>query len=238
MTDMWILSFYQLLTRLGFSDPIHAAIVHIPIGFVVGAFIFGWIGVVSERERITLSARHCAIAAFIFLFPVVFFGLMDWEHFYGRAWLPPIIIKVVLTGILFVLLLAALLLGYSEKVKAKWILPALYTACFATVILLGWFGARLVYGENPELTLMPYKSGYQVFVNSCKSCHPNGLNIVRGKKPIINSPKLKDNNTFIKYLRNPEGTMPPFPRTVIADHEAEELYLYITTILSKPGTLR
>ncbi len=237
MVDRWIFEFYRLLTdKLGFSDPIHAAIVHLPIGFVVGAFIFGWLAVLFGREKWALSARHCVILAFFFWFPVVFFGLTDWEHYYGRAWLPPIKIKLILAGLLFILLTCCLVFGASKKAVSKWVILTLYTFCLINVVFLGWFGARLVYGTNPEMTLMPYKSGRLVFIKECRNCHPDGGNILIGKKTINGSPKLKDIRTFISFIRHPEGEMPPFTRAQISDNEAEELYLYITTLLNKPGT--
>jgi uncharacterized membrane protein len=234
MIDRLILTFYQFMTdKLGFSDPIHAALVHLPIGFVVGAFIFGWCAVLFGNEKLALSARHCIILAFLFWFPIVLFGLTDWEHYYGRVFLPPIKIKLILAGILFMLLTCCLFFGGSKKNISKWLILSLYTICLINVIFLGWFGARLVYGNNPELTLMPYKSGYQVFTHSCKSCHPDGGNIMDANRPINKSPKLKNSDTFISYIRHPEGIMPPFTGSQIADHEAEELYLYITTFLNK-----
>jgi uncharacterized membrane protein len=234
MVDTWIRTFYQSLDKIGFSDPIHTMFAHLPIGLIVGALILSWLTIFSGRESLAQSARHCATLAFIFLFPVILFGLTDWEHYYGRAWLAPVKIKIILAGFLFTLLLVVLILGSAgRRITSKFIMPMLYTLCLIDVVLLGWFGARLIYGTNPELTLMPYKSGYAVFEASCKHCHLGGGNIMNVNKPINNSLKLKDMNTFITYIRNPEGNMPPFSAEMIADHQAEELYLYITTVLNK-----
>jgi uncharacterized membrane protein len=232
MVEVWIRYFYQFLDELGFSDPIHAAFVHLPIGFVFGAFILGSIAIFFNRERFALSAYHFIILAIIFWFPSILFGLTDWVHYYGGAWLPAIKIKIILAGILLMLLLAALYFESGKK-TSKWVILSLYTVCLITVVSLGWYGARLIYGMNPQLTLMPYKSGYDVFINECNSCHPQGGNIMDAQKPINNSPKLKDVNTFISFIRHPEGAMPPYPSATISDHEAEELYLYITKEMNK-----
>jgi hypothetical protein len=125
---------------------------------------------------------------------------------------------------------------YSESGKkkpAKWIMPTLYTFCLTIVIFLGWYGAQLIYGPNSQSILVPYKSGYQVFINACNRCHPNGGNIMAANKPITNSPKLKDINTFTSFIRRPEGVMPSFPQSAIPDHETEELYRYISTGMNK-----
>lgn len=233
MTELWLRAFYQSLDKLGFSHPIHATLVHLPIGFIVAAFILGAIAVLFGRERLALSAYHCIILAIIFWFPVVLFGITDWVHYYGRVWSHPIIIKMVLTGILLVLLLAVPYFGSNKKKTSHWIILILYTFCLITVVPIGWYGAQLIYGTNPQLTFMPYKSGYQVFINECKSCHHEGGNSMDAKKPINLSSKLQDVNTFISFIRQPEGTMPPFPASKIPDHETEELYLYITTLMNK-----
>jgi uncharacterized membrane protein len=232
MVESWIRAFYQFLDKMGFSHPIHVVLVHLPIGFVVGAFILGSIAILFGRDKLALSARHCIILAIFFWFPVVLFGFTDWVHYYGRVWLPAIKIKMILTGILFILLLAVLYFESSKK-TSKWVILTLYTFCLITVVPIGWYGAQLIYGTNPQLTLMPYKSGYQVFINECKNCHPDGGNTMDAQKPINNSPKLRDINIFISFVRHPEGIMPPFPASTISDHETEELYLYITTEMNK-----
>jgi uncharacterized membrane protein len=233
MIETWIRTLYQFVDNLGFSHPIHAIVVHLPIGFIVGAFIFGTIAFLFNRNRLALSARDCTILATIFYFPVVFFGVTDWVHYYGGAWLPAIRIKVILSGMLSILLLATLYFEFSSKKTVKWALPILYTCSLITVVFIGWNGANLIYGTNPQLILMPYKTGYRVFVNECASCHPRGGNIVDVTKPITNSPKLRDTDTFISFIRHSGENMPSFPSVKIPDHEAEELYQYITTELNK-----
>jgi uncharacterized membrane protein len=236
MVGSWILSFYQLLDRLGFSDPVHAVFAHLPIGLVAGAFIFGWTAILFKNETMTQSAHHCLILALLSLIPTVLFGLTDWEHYYGNMWLTPIKIKVILAVVLSALLLTAFYFGSRRRAVHVIAVPAVYTLCMVTVVFLGWFGARLIYGTNPQATLMPYRSGYEVFLSSCSSCHPNGGNVTDPNKPLTNSPKLRDMDTFISYIRHPDGgTMPAFSPAEIADHQAEELYLYITGVLNVLG---
>jgi uncharacterized membrane protein len=233
MIQAWIRALYQFLDNLGFSHPIHAVLVHLPIGFVVGAFILGSISFLLGRDKLALSARHCTILATIFWFPAVLFGFTDWAHYYGLVWSSAIKIKLILAGILFILLLATLYFENIHKKTSKWSILTLYTSCLITVTFIGWYGAQIVYGTNPRLTLIPYKSGYRVFINECNSCHPDGGNVMDEKKPINNSPKLKNINTFISFVRQPEGNMPSFPASTIPDHETEELYLYLTTVMNR-----
>jgi uncharacterized membrane protein len=115
MADIWIHSFYRIVNNLGFPDPIHAAMVHMPMGLIVGAFIFGWLSAFSGWKKLALSAYHCITLAFLFLFPVVLFGIMDWRHFYMGAWLTPIKMKMVLAGILLIFSAGAVFMGFKGK---------------------------------------------------------------------------------------------------------------------------
>jgi uncharacterized membrane protein len=234
LINSMILWFYQFLDKVGFSDPIHAAIVHMPIGLVVGAFVLGWAAVFWDNEAMAQSARYCIILGLILSIPAVIFGFTDWRHYYGGVWLTPVKTKIPLTILLFTLLLTALYLGTREKTSYKKIMPVIYTLCLINVVFLGWFGARLIYGEDPKMTLMPYRSGYQAYQFFCAACHPAGGNIVTPAMTVMNSPKLKDMGTFISYIRHPEGSksMPSFSPADLPDHQAEELYLYITIVLA------
>jgi len=79
-------SFYDFLQSLGYPHPIHPTEVHMPIGLVVGgAFLFSWLAFYFHRPNLARAARYCAIVAFIWTFPTMFLGFMDWQHFYGGA---------------------------------------------------------------------------------------------------------------------------------------------------------
>ena len=45
-------SLYELIAKTGFTDPLHAPVTHIPIGLVVGAFIFFLLAVIFKRIKI------------------------------------------------------------------------------------------------------------------------------------------------------------------------------------------
>ena len=147
MMDLWIDTFYRIVNSFGFPDPIHVTLVHIPMGLIIGAFIFSWLAALSRWKRLAVTAYHCMTLALLFLFPVIIFGAMDWRHFYLGAWLTPIKIKMVLAVILLILSFAAFLLGFKGKESSK-ITLVIYSLCLILVICLGWFGARIVYGEQ------------------------------------------------------------------------------------------
>ncbi|HYW82081.1 MAG TPA: hypothetical protein VFB30_02425, partial [Spirochaetia bacterium] len=93
-------SLYQFVTKLGFPDPLHAPITHIPIGLVIGAFLFLVVGLVFARTNVLTTARHVSILAFLFVFPTILFGVFDWLHFFKGALIPPIKMKMILASAL------------------------------------------------------------------------------------------------------------------------------------------
>ncbi len=231
MIESWANYFYQLAGQFGYKHPIHPALVHLPIGLVAGAFIFGWLGLLSKKEGLVRSAGHCIILAFLFWFPVVLFGLMDWQHFYRGAWLLPIKIKMVLSGILFILLLSATLFFKFKKESKSKALLIIYTLGLFIVVLLGFFGAQLVYEEKTPKGARAYVAGEKIFVANCVICHPQGGNLIRPDRPIRNSSKLKDLDAFIPLIRHPKAPMPSFPDTQISLSQAKELFQYIREVL-------
>lgn len=231
MVDSWINAFYSFLSSLGYSHPIHPALVHVPIGLVVGAFVFSWLAALFDKQTLARSARHCTVLAFLFWFPVVLLGLMDWQHFWGGAWLPLIKMKIVLAGILLILLVIALLFTRKAGDRSRGALVT-YTLCFFTVVLLGYFGGQLVYGGKSQTASKEYKAGEKIFLADCYGCHPHGGNVIKPSKPVKNSLKLKDLDTFISWIRHPKSPMPPFPEPKISQKQTKELFEYIVNVLN------
>jgi uncharacterized membrane protein len=224
---------YQALEKIGYTHPVHPPLTHIPMGLVFGAFIFALIALLFRRTILpVLAYNRIILLALIFSFPTILFGYTDWQHFYEGAWLFPIKIKLALSGILVILLSIALIVGRKAKAETKGTL-AIYTLCFLTVIVLGYFGGQLVFeGEGRPLTVpMRFMAGEKLFATHCNDCHPHG-------EDILDAYPLSDFSTFRAYLRNPQGGMPPFPAEKISDAQAMKLYQYITKVLEKSKTSR
>jgi len=233
MVDSWIGSFYSIVNSFGFPDPIHVTLVHIPMGLVIGAFFFAWLAAVFSWKKLAVTAYHCITLALLFLFPVIIFGFMDWRHFYLGAWLTPIKIKMVLGVILFILSLTTFLLGFKGKESSK-ITLAFYTLCLITVVGLGWFGGRVVYGEKIQESSKNYPIGEKIFTANCNICHANGGNKIKPLNPLRKSDDLEDFKTFLSLIRHPEKPMPAFAASRISDKEASDLYDYIVNEINCP----
>jgi mono/diheme cytochrome c family protein len=239
-------SLYQLVTKIGFPDPLHAPITHIPIGLVIGAFLFLVVALVFARKNLLTTARHVSILAFLFVFPTILFGVFDWLHFFKGAMIPPIKMKMILASAVLVLLAIGIILGSEVKIHAA-PMVVIYGLAFVAVVGLGWYGARLVYGgwspgsaqaappEGSKTALVAAPAGQKMYADNCSACHPNGGNVVNPALPLKTSNKLTNLATFTSFIRSPKmpdgsaGDMPSFPADQISDTQAGDLYTYISS---------
>jgi uncharacterized membrane protein len=233
--------FYQILARIGHTHPIHPPVTHIPVGMVIGAFLFALVAYLLRHERLALTARHCILLALIGLFPTALLGYMDWQHRYGGAWLFPIKVKIGLAVLLLVLLIVALILGRKFKENSIRVL-AIYGLCLLNVTALGYFGGELIYGGSgplPAAETEEIQVSAEQFNTSCSACHPGGGNSIKANLPLKSAPQLADFNTFLAYIRSPKARdgsqtiMPPFPADKLSEQQAREIYNYVVQVLKK-----
>ncbi len=136
---------FSILESIGFKHPIHPAITHLPMGMVMGGFLFGLAAFLFKRPELSKTAWHCAVLALIGVFPTILAGYMDWQHTYEGEWSNLIKIKMLLAFIMIIFLSA------SVKINAKTdsiSVPGLilYALCLLTGIGLGYTGGELMYG--------------------------------------------------------------------------------------------
>lgn len=135
---------FSTLEMVGFAHPLHPAVVHIPMGMVIGCFLFSLAALVWKNTMYIKTALHCSVVGVIFIIPAVFMGFLDWQYFYGGTWGPLIIVKMVLAVVLTVLLLFSIRMNLNgAPVKQLFII---YCLCMATAGGLGFSGGEMVYG--------------------------------------------------------------------------------------------
>ena len=221
---------YELFAKLGYPKPLHPSMTHMPEGLVVAIFILVLIAVLFRRNMLSSSAylRLLVLTLFFSLIAIIS-GYMDWQHYYAGAWLTPIKIKLVLSGVLIVLLILCLLHGLRTEGESISRL-AMYALCFVTVVGLGYFGGELIWGERPTTPLEAsarFRPGKKLFSKHCDACHPGGIDIVT-------SPNLTDFRSFRAVLRSPERAgvpgMRPFPSSEISEDQVMLLYEYLIAL--------
>ena len=230
---------YQTLTNFGYNHPIHPTLTHVPIGMVMGAFIFVLIAVITRKKNLAQTARHCSVLALIAAVPTALLGLMDWQHFYGGSLLFPIKMKLILAGVLIVFLALAVIFGFLGETFSKLVI-SLYMLCLFSVIGLGYFGGELVYGTKKtaaEVAEGPAAEGAMVFQQNCAACHltdsmatkigPGLKDIFKADKFPVSGLAVSEDN-FRKQLQKPLGKMPPFGHLPPA--QVESLIAYLKTL--------
>jgi uncharacterized membrane protein len=222
---------YQAFGKMGYTHPLHPAITHLSVGLAVAAFIFALVAFLFKRTILpSLSYGRIILLAFISAFPTVFSGYADWQHDYYGAWLYPIKVKLVLSGVFLILLFVGLIYGRKAGGESKGSL-AIYALCFLTVTGLGFYGAQLSLEEKPVApteAVNRFQAGEELFATNCSNCHPQ-------KSDIFNSPQFVNLSTFLAFIRNPAArgtpsTMPPFLAAEITDDQGLKLYQYLVTL--------
>lgn len=68
--------FYELLGKIGYTHPVHPALTHIPMGLIIGAFIFALVALLFWRTILpSMAYRRIILLALIFTFPTALFGV-------------------------------------------------------------------------------------------------------------------------------------------------------------------
>jgi uncharacterized membrane protein len=134
---------YSTLAAAGFNHPLHPVMTHIPMGMVIGAFLFQ--GASFRWDEFAKTAHHCIILGFIIIPPTILFGYMDWQHRYSGFLSSIIMIKMILAIVLFLILSADIYI-YRKGITDKKIMISLYTLNLFTAIGLGFSGGQLIFG--------------------------------------------------------------------------------------------
>ena len=224
---------YTLAQKFGYDHPLHPAVTHMPTGLVVGAFIFLIVALVFKRHIFLTTAYHCIVLALIFLFPTAFLGYTDWIHYYDGAWSFAIKMKVFLTGLLFIFLVAAVIIEI-RKIGGHMIRFVIYLLCLVAVAGVGYYGGDLVFSQDSTASSIDIQQGERLYAVNCAGCHPDGGNVINSAVPVLGSERLRNLDTFITFNRNPlrpsgvKGIMPSFPKERISDQDLGQIYEYIT----------
>ena len=230
---------YQTLAKIGYVHPLHPPMTHLPVGLIIGAFVFLLVARFADRSNLVQTARHCIILALIAVPPTILLGLMDWQYRFGGTWLFPIIMKLTLAGILVILLVIAVLFGRNGQTIGLR-LVTVYALCLLTVIGAGFFGGELVYGKKEavdEKLQGLAAEGAVVFNQNCSVCHHTdstktkvgpGLKGIFKQEKFPLSGRMVSEDNFRKQLITPLEKMPPFGH--LTEPQVSALIEYLKTL--------
>ncbi len=230
---------YEWLSGIGYHHPLHPPVTHVPVGLVIGAFVFLLASRVLRNESLVRTARHCAVLALLAAPVAVFFGVMDWQHFYGGAWVFPIRVKVVLACALVLFLVLAWKTSPTSGFAPKGA-TAVYALCLMAAAGLGFFGGELVYGPKLPGAAVDdamVQQGSVLYVESCAMCHYSDstqTKIGPGLKNLFQNERLPVSQSPVSaaavadQLKNPFDRMPAFPD--LTDEQVQALVAYLKTL--------
>jgi len=229
-------SIYHILTKIGYTHPLHPTVTHLTIGLVMGAFIFLIVGYLSKRDRFFKTARHILVLTLATLPITVLLGYMDWQHFYKGAWLFLFQIKFLLAGLLLIFLIVSILLAFvNPSGSGKLIVTQI--VCLLAVIGLGFFGGELVYGPGEKTSEGLANTGNMVFENNCSACHyiesteekvGPGLKGLFQMETLPVSGQAVNQENIRKQLATPYKNMPEFKN--LSEDEVTALIAFLETI--------
>ncbi len=230
---------YQTLAKIGYTHPLHPTVTHLPVGLVIGTFLFMVLALIFKRDVLAQTARHCIVLALFGVPPTVLLGIMDWQHFYGGSLLFPIKMKLILAGVLLIFLIIAVVFGLLAKNSVKLIFT-LYVLCLLSVVGLGYFGGELVYAKKETAAKVSEglaAEGAVVFQQNCSACHltdstttkigPGLKGIFKRDKFPVSGLAVSEEN-FRKQLKTPFNKMPPFGH--LSEENIETLVDYLNTL--------
>jgi uncharacterized membrane protein len=136
---------YQTLAKMGYSHPLHPAMTHIPMGMIIGGFLFAVGSVVMKKDDLAKATHYCYTLALIFVLPTMMLGYMDWQYRLEAEWSGLILTKIILALMLTIILIITFFYGKNVNVDIKQKL-ILYVICFGIAMGLGFIGGELQYG--------------------------------------------------------------------------------------------
>lgn len=230
---------YQTLAGVGYTHPLHPILTHVPIGMVIGVFLFALVARIVPWVDLAQTARHCVILTLVLLIPTAILGYWDWQHFYGGAALFPIKMKIVLACLLFILLILSVVFGIGEEIITKSVF-IIYFCCLLTAVGLGYFGGELVYATQSapaEAGEGQAAEGAAIFQQNCSACHftdntaskigPGLQGLFKRDKFTVSGQPVSEDN-FRDLLKTPFDKMPPFGH--LTPEQVDMLVAYVKTL--------
>jgi uncharacterized membrane protein/cytochrome c5 len=234
-----IKSIYQIMVSIGYTHPLHPALTHIPVGLVIGAWLFYLCAILFKKETWGRTAHHCGALALIGTIPTIIAGILDWQQFYAGVMLTPIKIKLCLAFLLIILLIIFVL---SRSGSTLFSFLSL-TCALITVVFIGYFGGELVYGpQNAKISTQKevtplVAQGATIFSQNCSGCHYNDSNETKfgpGLKGIGKWEKLQvsgwpaTEDNIRKQIISPYNQMPAFDQ--LKKEELDAIIAYLKTL--------
>jgi len=147
----WLLMRLPLLKR----HP-HPMLVHFPIVFMIATTSFNILYLLTGRKSFELTAVNCLGGGVLFIPAAMLTGVFSWWLNYQARTFKPVIIKLVLSPILFACALTAFIWRWlhpdimENLGGVNLIYLGLIFLLFPLVCIIGWYGAQITFPLHEE----------------------------------------------------------------------------------------
>ena len=134
----------------------HPMVVHFPVVFMIAAPAFNILYLLTGRKSFELTALNCLGGGLLFIPVAVITGLFTWWLNYQTRLFKPVIIKLILSPVLFALALTAFIWRLLQPAVMEnlagvnIIYLAITILLFPLVIIIGWYGAQITFPIHEE----------------------------------------------------------------------------------------
>ncbi len=134
----------------------HPMLVHFPIVFMIAATAFNILYLLTGRKSFELTALNCLGGGVLFTPAAMLTGLSSWWLNYQARHLRPVVIKLILSPILFVCALTAFIWRWLHPEimenlgGVNIIYLGLIFLLFPLVSIIGWYGAQITFPLHEE----------------------------------------------------------------------------------------
>lgn len=142
----WIFSRFPLLKR----HP-HPFIAHFPVVLLVFSPLFNALYLITGTKSFEITSFHCLAGGLLFTLAAIPSGLLTWWVNYSANFFKPVIVKIILSPILFINALIVFIWRFKnplilEQINGMDFLYLLLLFLMAPLVLtIGWFGATMTF---------------------------------------------------------------------------------------------
>lgn len=147
----WIFKRFPLLKR----HP-HPFLVHFPIVFLVSSPLFTALYLITGTRSFEQTSFHCLAGGLLFTLAAIPSGLLTWWMNYSAHLFKPVVIKIILSPILFVIGFIVFIWRFKNPFLLEQIsgMDLIYLFLFfmmlPLVLTIGWFGATMTFPVHKD----------------------------------------------------------------------------------------
>jgi predicted heme/steroid binding protein/uncharacterized membrane protein len=134
----------------------HPFIVHFPLAFLVSSPLFTALYLITGTRSFELTSFYCLAGGLLFAIAAIPSGLLTWWVNHAAHFYKPVIIKIILSPILFIIGLAVLIWRFQNPLILENIASWDYLYLFLLflmaplVLTIGWYGASITFPLHKE----------------------------------------------------------------------------------------